>query len=86
MYSTLYVNWSSINHTTLYTIIDTDNINCSLSTTDFEKDLGVWISFTSHPSIQCQKSYSEAMQHFATVIQILKYILLNNPLIFTKHT
>ena len=39
-----------------------NNVIHSLSTMDCEKYLGVWITSTSQPSIQCQKSYSKAMQ------------------------
>ena len=45
-----------------------------LSTTDCEKDLGVWISSTLHPSVQCQKSYAKAMQSLATIKRTFKYI------------
>ena len=50
-----------------YTITDANDVTHSLSTTDCEKDLGVWISSTLHPSVQCQKSYAKAMQSLATI-------------------
>jgi len=53
--------------TTLYSITDSDNVDHSLSTTDCEKDLGVWVSSTLCPSVQCQKSYAKAMQSVATI-------------------
>ena len=53
--------------TTSYTITDAGNVGHSLSTTDCEKDLGVWITSTLHPSVQCQKSYAKAMQSLATI-------------------
>ena len=60
--------------TTSYTITDADNVGHSLSTTDCEKDLGVWITSTLHPSVQCQKSYAKTMQSLATIKQTFKYI------------
>ena len=60
--------------TSSYTIIDADNISHSLSRTDCEKDLGVWISSTLHPSVQCQKCYAKAMQSLATIKRTFKYI------------
>ena len=68
--------------TTSYTIADEDDTSHSLSTTDCEKDLGVWVSSTLHPSIQCQKSYAKAMQSLATVTRTFKYITKQS---FTKH-
>ena len=68
--------------TTSYTIADEDDTSRSLSTTDCEKDLGVWVSSTLHPSIQCQKSYAKAMQSLATVTRTFKYITKQS---FTKH-
>ena len=68
--------------TTSYTITDKDNTSHSLSTTDCEKDLGVWVSSTLHTSIQCQKSYAKAMQSLATVRRTFKYITKQS---FTKH-
>ena len=54
---------------TSYTITDADNVIHSLSTTDCEKDIGVWTSSTLHPStsVQCQKSYAKVMQSLATM-------------------
>ena len=57
-----------------YTITDANDVTHSLSTTDCEKDLGVWISSTLHPSVQCQKSYAKAMQSLATIKRTFKYI------------
>ena len=57
-----------------YTITDANNVTHSLSTTDCEKDLGVWISSKLHPSVQCQKSYAKAMQSLATIKRTFKYI------------
>ena len=59
---------------TSYTITDANDVIHSLSTTDCEKDLGVWISSTLHPSVQCQKSYAKAMQSLATIKRTFKYI------------
>ena len=39
-----------------------------------QTDLGVWISSTLHPSVQCQKSYAKAMQSLATIKRTFKYI------------
>ena len=64
--------------TTSYTIMDADNIDHSLSTTDCEKDLGVWISSTLCPSVQCQKSYAKAMQSLATIKRTFKYITIES--------
>ena len=47
---------------TSYSITDESNINQSSSTTDCEKDLGIWITYKLLPSTQCQKAYSRAMQ------------------------
>ena len=60
--------------TTSYTITDAGNVSHSLSTSDYEKDLGVWITSTLHPSVQCQKSYAKAMQSLATIKRTFKYI------------
>ena len=57
-----------------YTITDANVVTHSLSTTDCEKDLGVWISSTLHPSVQCQKSYAKAIQSLATIKRTFKYI------------
>ena len=59
---------------TSYTIADEDNTSHSLSTANCEKDLGVWVSSTLHPSIQCQNSYAKAMQSLGTVRLTFKYI------------
>ena len=59
-------------------IMDADNIDHSLSTTDCEKDLGVWISSTLCPSVQCQKSYAKAMQSLATIKRTFKYITIES--------
>ena len=61
---------------TSYSIADTNNINHSLSTTDCEKDLGVWITSTLQPiySIECQKSFSKAMQGLATIKRTFKFV------------
>ena len=37
------------------------------STTDCEKNLGIWLSSTWYPSVQCQKAYAIAMQSLATI-------------------
>ena len=42
---------------TSYTITDLDNVDHTLSITDCEKDLGIWITSTSCLSVQCQKAY-----------------------------
>jgi len=74
--------------TTSYSITDLDNVDHSLSTTDCEKDLGIWISSTLCPSVQCQKSYTKVMQSLATIkldelLSISQKSLLTS---YTKHT
>ena len=61
---------------TSYSIVDISNISHSLSTTDCEKDLGVWISSTMQPSTQCQKAYSKAiyMQSLAIIKRTFKFL------------
>ena len=41
---------------------------------DCENDLGIWLSSTLRPSVQCQKAYSKAMQSLVTIKQSFKYI------------
>ena len=48
--------------TTSYNLTDASNNQHNLSTTDCEKDLGIWLSSTLYPSVQCQKAYSKAIQ------------------------
>ena len=55
---------------TSYTITDANDVIHSLSTTDCEKDLGVWISSTLHPSVQ----YYAIRQCKALLKQTFKYI------------
>ena len=52
--------------TTLYNLTDANNQH-NLSITDCKKDLGIWLSSTLRPSVQCQKAYSKAMQSLATI-------------------
>ena len=59
---------------TSYSIVDISNVSHSLSTTDCEKDLGVWISSTMQPSTQCQKAYSKAMQSLAIIKRTFKFV------------
>ena len=59
---------------TSYSITDESNINHSLSTTDCEKDLGIWITSKLQPSTQCQKTYSRAKQSLATVKRTFKFV------------
>jgi len=59
----------------LSAIPDSDNVDHSLSTTDCEKDLGVWISSTLCPNVQCQRSYAKTMQSLAIIKQTFKYIM-----------
>ena len=63
--------------TTLYNLTAASNNQHNLSTTDCEKDLGIWLSSTLcplGPSVQCQKAYSKAMQSLATIKRSFKYI------------
>ena len=53
--------------TTSYNLTDASNNQHNLSTTDYEKDLGIWLSPTFRPSVQCQKAYSKIMQSLATI-------------------
>jgi len=59
---------------TSYTITDFDNVDHTLPITDCEKDLGIWITSTLCPSVQCQKAYAKAMQSLATIKHSFKYI------------
>ena len=60
--------------TTPYNLIDASNNQHNLSITDCEKDLGIWLSSTLRPSVQCLKAYSKAMQSLATIKRSFKYI------------
>ena len=59
----------SIGSTTItsYNLTDASNNQHNLSTPDCEKDLGIWLSSTLRPSVQCQKAYFKAMQSLATI-------------------
>ena len=71
---------------TSYSIADMNNVNHSLSTTDYEKDLGVWVTSTLQP-IQCQKSYSKAMQSLATIKCTFKCISKDSfNMLYKTHT
>ena len=54
--------------------MDSDSLSHSLAITNYEKDLGVWITLSLCPSIQYQKSYAKAMQSHATIKWSIKYI------------
>ena len=60
--------------TTSYNLTDASNNQHNLSTTNCEKDLGIWLSSTLRPSVQCQKAYSKAMQSLATIKRSFKNI------------
>ena len=60
--------------TTLYNLTDANNNQHNLFITDCKKDLGIWLSSTLHPSVQCQKAYSKAMQSLATIKRSFKNI------------
>jgi len=70
---------------TSYTITDPDNIDHSLSITDCEKDLGVWIASTLHPSVQCQKAYVNPMQSLP-LSNVHSSITKIHLISFIKHT
>ena len=59
---------------TSYTITDFNNVDHTLSITECEKDLGIWITSTLCPSVQCQKACVKAMQSLATIKCSFKYI------------
>ena len=60
--------------TTLCNITDASNNKHNLSTTHYKKDLRIWFSSTSCPSVQCQKAYAKAMQSLATIKWFFKNI------------
>jgi len=47
----------------------------NLSITDCKRNLGIWITSTLCPSLQCQKVYAKAMQSLATTKRSFKYII-----------
>ena len=69
---------------TSYTMIDAAGLQTCLSQVSQVKDLGVWLTDSLTPTMQCQKAANKAMQVMEIIKRSFKYITKDSFLLFYK--